>query len=48
MEDIKIHNIKRHCLELWSDPKKLDNIKEQKLFKQPKGLVVCEEQAASP
>ena len=26
----------------WSDPKKLDNIWKQTLFKQPKGLVVCE------
>ena len=30
------------------DPQKLDNMSMQKLFKQPKGLVVCEEQAASP
>ena len=33
---------------MWSDPKKLDNILKQKLFKQPKGLAVCELQAASP
>ena len=31
-----------------SAPQKLDKNKAVKLFKQPKGLVVCEEQAASP
>ena len=29
-------------------PKKLDKYYEHKLFKLPKGLVVCEVQAASP
>ena len=33
---------------MWSDPKKLDNNSKQKLFKRPKGLAVCELQAASP
>ena len=32
----------------WSDPKKLDKNSTQKLFKQPKGLAVCELQAAGP
>ena len=29
-------------------PKKLDNLSKGKWFKQPKGLAVCESQAASP
>ena len=32
----------------WSDSKKLDKNSTQKLFKQPKGLAVCESQAAGP
>ena len=33
---------------IFHDPKKLDKNSTQKLFKQPKGLAVCELQAAGP